>query len=114
MIYGWRLSRVIHYIIALRLKFPDERILISKYDFSDAYRRVAHSATAAAQSVIVFANITYIEFRLSFGRYIHPTFLVLTFGNDHRFEQRNSTQRELGSKRHIQPDKAVTAKSKAQ
>ena len=66
-IYGWRLSRVIHYIVALRLQFPDERTLTAKYNFSDAYRRVAHSPQAAAQYIIVIANVAYIALRLSFG-----------------------------------------------
>ena len=37
MIYGWCLPRCIHFVVALRLAFPDHRILIAKYDFSDAY-----------------------------------------------------------------------------
>ena len=44
MIYGWCLSRLIHFVVALRLEFSNERILIAKCDFLDAYRRVAHSA----------------------------------------------------------------------
>ena len=70
MIYGWCLSRLIHFVVALRLAFPNERILIAKYDFSDAYRRVAHSA--AAQSIIVSEGISYIALRLSFGGVPNP------------------------------------------
>jgi hypothetical protein len=36
MVYGWCLSRVIHYIVALRGAHPGKRIYIAKYDFSDA------------------------------------------------------------------------------
>ena len=36
MVYGFSLSRTIHFIVAFRKKFPEERILISKYEFSDA------------------------------------------------------------------------------
>jgi hypothetical protein len=57
MIYGWCLSRIIHFIVALRLEYPLLRVFIVKYDYSDAYRRVAHSPLAAAQSIIVFAGI---------------------------------------------------------
>ena len=48
MVYGFCLHQIIHYICALRLRFPTKRILISKYNFSNAYRRIAHSARAVA------------------------------------------------------------------
>ena len=67
MIYGFCLLRLIHYIVALRLAFPDELILISKYDFSDAYRRIAHSALAAAQTILVVGEIAYIMLCLFWG-----------------------------------------------
>jgi len=60
MIYGFCLLRLIHYIVALQLKYPNESILISKYDFSDAYRRMCHSALAAAQTIRVVGEIAYI------------------------------------------------------
>ena len=47
MVYGWCLPRTIHYIVALRSQFPEDRIFIAKYDYSDAYRRIAHAASAA-------------------------------------------------------------------
>lgn len=72
MIYGWCLPRIIHFIVALRLAFPDKRILIAKYDFSDAYRRIAHSAGAAAQSIIIFAGIAFVALRLTFGGSPNP------------------------------------------
>jgi hypothetical protein len=72
MIYGWCLSRVIHFIVALRLAYPLLLIFISKYDYSDAYRRVAHSPSAAAQSIIVFAGVAYIALRLTFGGSPNP------------------------------------------
>jgi hypothetical protein len=72
MIYGWCLSRVIHFIVALRLAYPFLRIFIMKYDYSDAYRRVAHSPSAAAQSIIIFAGVAYIALRLTFGGSPNP------------------------------------------
>jgi hypothetical protein len=72
MIYGWCLSRVIHFIVALRLAYPLLRIFIMKYDYSDAYRRVAHSPSAAAQSIIIFADVAYIALRLTFGGSPNP------------------------------------------
>ena len=44
MIYGWCLPRIIHYVVALRIHNPTLLIFISKYDYSDAYRRIAHSS----------------------------------------------------------------------
>jgi hypothetical protein len=72
MVYGWCLLRIIHFIVALRLDFPDKKIFLAKYDFSDAYRRVAHSASAAVQSIIVFAGIAFIALRLTFGGSPNP------------------------------------------
>jgi hypothetical protein len=72
MIYGWCLLRLIHFIVALRAKFPQSRILICKYDYSDAYRRIAHAAHAAVQSIAVFAGIAYIALRMTFGGSPNP------------------------------------------
>jgi hypothetical protein len=72
MVYGYCLSRILHWIVSLRRDFPSTRILIAKYDYSDAYRRMAHSATAAAQSVAVFEDIAYIATRLTFGGSPNP------------------------------------------
>ena len=47
MVYGWCFPRVVHYVASLRWAFPAMLILICKYDYSDAYRRIAHSAQAA-------------------------------------------------------------------
>jgi hypothetical protein len=35
IIYGWCLSRILHYIVALRLAYPGNSILIAKYDYRD-------------------------------------------------------------------------------
>jgi hypothetical protein len=72
MIYGWCLLRILHFIAALRFAFPNKRILIGKYDYSDAYRRMCHSASAAAQSIAVLGGIAYIALRLTFGGSPNP------------------------------------------
>ena len=51
MIYGFCLLRLIQYIVALHLAFPDEKIFIANYNFSDVYRRISYSAAAAAQTM---------------------------------------------------------------
>lgn len=72
MIYGWCLSRVIHFIVTLRLAHPLLIIFIMKCDYSDAHRRVAHSPSAAAKSIIIFAGIAHIALRLTFGGSPNP------------------------------------------
>jgi hypothetical protein len=72
MIYGWCLLRILTFMVALRWAFPNKRILIAKYDYSDAYRRMCHSAKAAAQSIAVIAGIAYIALRLTFGGSANP------------------------------------------
>jgi hypothetical protein len=55
MIYGWCLTHIIHFIIALQLAFPLLPILIIKYDYSDVYHPVVHSPSAVAQSIILLS-----------------------------------------------------------
>ena len=52
MVYGWCLLRIIHYIAALRCRNPGVRIFISKFDYSDAYKRISQSPRSSAASVI--------------------------------------------------------------
>jgi hypothetical protein len=72
MIYGWCLGRVVHFILALRKEHPGKKIFISKYDYSDAYRRIHHAASAAAQSISVRDGVGYIALRLTFGGSPNP------------------------------------------
>ncbi|KAI2502043.1 hypothetical protein MHU86_12446 [Fragilaria crotonensis] len=73
MIYGWCFPRiVVHYIVSLRFRYPDMRVLISKYDYSDAYRRIAHSAEAATQTISINGNTAYLSLRLTFGGSPNP------------------------------------------
>jgi hypothetical protein len=72
MIYGWCLPRLIHYIVSLRAAYPRKAILIAKYDYSDAYRRIAHSASAAAQTISTLGAFAYVYLRLTFGGSPNP------------------------------------------
>ena len=72
MVYGWCLPRILHFVVALRLKFPSLIIFIAKYDYSDAYRRVAHSAQAAVQTIAVLLPLAYMSLRLTFGGAPNP------------------------------------------
>jgi hypothetical protein len=73
MVYGWCLLRILHFVVALRLvAHPDRRIFISKFDFSDAYKRMAHSARAITQTIVVFLGVAYIALRMTFGGSANP------------------------------------------
>ena len=72
MVYVFCLFRTIHFIVALRRKFPNKRILISKYDFSNAYRRMAHIASSAIQTILVHSRKAFIYLRLTFGAAANP------------------------------------------
>jgi hypothetical protein len=72
MVYGWCLLQILHYIIAVRIKMPSKIIFICKYDYSDAYRRIAHSAEAAAQTIATQGDLAYISLRLTFGGAPNP------------------------------------------
>jgi hypothetical protein len=72
MIYGWCASRIIHFIVSLQLEYPEARIFITKYNYSDAYRWMAHSAQAAAMSIAIFMRVAYIAIRLTFGGSPNP------------------------------------------
>jgi hypothetical protein len=78
MIYGWCLPRIIHSIVSLRLAYPQSIILATKYDYSDAYRRIAHSAIAAAQTIGTVEDhqanlrLAFLCLRLTFGGSPNP------------------------------------------
>ena len=72
MVHGHCMKRIIHYVVALRLKYPDEIILISNYNMSDAYCWMVHSSSAAAQTILVLDDRAYIMLRLLFGGSPNP------------------------------------------
>jgi hypothetical protein len=72
MVYGWCLPRIFHFMVALRYHHPNKRIFISKYDYSDAYRRMAHEAKAAAQTISAIGDAAFIALRLTFGGSPNP------------------------------------------
>jgi len=72
MIYGQCFSRLIHYVVALRLKHPNRLILVAKFDYSDAYRRVTHNGRTAAQQILVVEETAYIMLRMTFGGSANP------------------------------------------
>ena len=73
MVYGFCLSCTIHFIVALQRKFSEKQILISKCDFSDAYKRMAHKVSLAIQMIFFQGKRAYIYLRLTFGVSANPT-----------------------------------------
>jgi hypothetical protein len=72
MVYGWCLPRILHYLAALRSRNPGRKIFISKYDYSDAYKRISQDAETAAATVIRVDGIAYVCLRMVFGGSPNP------------------------------------------
>lgn len=72
MVYGFCLSRVLHYLAALRHRNPGRKIFIAKFDYSDAYKRISQSPKASASTVIRFEEVAYICWRMVFGGSPNP------------------------------------------
>jgi hypothetical protein len=68
IIYGWCQPRILHFIVlSLRTQHPKSRILISKYNYRDAYRRIAHSVAAALQTIVILRVTACLALRLTLG-----------------------------------------------
>ena len=67
LFYGSCLSRLIHYIISLRLYLPNVPILGGKSDFKAAYRRVSMHGDTAAKCSIINKNFALPSLGLTFG-----------------------------------------------
>jgi hypothetical protein len=65
--YGHCLSRLLHHIISLRIRYPDTKILIAKTDSKGAYRRISLHGNTAAKCIITLGDFSLISLRLTFG-----------------------------------------------
>ena len=72
MVYGWCFQRILHYLSALRARNPNQRIFMSKFDYSDAYKRISQSPDATAATVVRFGKIAYFCWRMVFGGSPNP------------------------------------------
>jgi len=71
--YGHMIVRLVHYIVALRLREPDQIILMQKTDYKSAYRRAhLHWETAIQTLTRVDENIAQIALRATFGGAPNP------------------------------------------
>jgi hypothetical protein len=65
--YGGCLSRVLHYIVSLRLRLPKVKILGGKSDIKAAYRRVTLHGDTAEKCTIMYKDFGLTSLRLTFG-----------------------------------------------
>ena len=72
MVYGWCFQRILHYLAALRSAHPSTRIYLSKFDYSDAYKRISQSPQATAATVVRFGRVAYFCWRMVFGGSPNP------------------------------------------
>jgi hypothetical protein len=65
--FGRALSRLVHWIVYLRGRFPTKRILLTKTDWKAAYRRGHLNIATALQCATQMENILLIPLRMTFG-----------------------------------------------
>ena len=65
--FGHCLTRVIHFVVALRNKFPNIPILIQKIDWKSAYRRAHMNWVTSIQCCSIFNEWALIPLRAVFG-----------------------------------------------
>ena len=72
--YGHALLRLIHYIVACREKYPNKRILLSKFDLKPTYRRCHMNYDTTIQSITQdpTLDIVMLILRLTFGGAANP------------------------------------------
>jgi hypothetical protein len=71
--YGSALIRFNHFIVDLRLKHPNSRILLTKADLKAAYRRMHNDPEVSVQSMITFEDLGLLALRLTFGGSPNPS-----------------------------------------
>ena len=64
--FGHCITRMIHFILALRKAHPHKRIFMQKIDYKSAYRRAHLNWQTAIQSMIQYDNYLYIALRATF------------------------------------------------
>jgi hypothetical protein len=65
MTYSYILSRVIHYIVNLRLIHPDKKIFICKFDIDAAYRRCHLPGKTATKCLTIHNGILLMALRMT-------------------------------------------------
>ena len=86
--YGGRFSRVVHYVVSLRL--------IGKFDFKAAYRRVSLHGDISEKCTIMYNQFSLPSLRLTFSRSPCPHEFCFFFRNVCRSSKRFATLQRLG------------------
>jgi hypothetical protein len=67
LIYGFCLRRILAHILSMRKRYPDDRILISKFDIKQAFRRIHYHGDSATKCITVLNNLAILQLRMTFG-----------------------------------------------
>jgi hypothetical protein len=67
IMYGFCLRRIIHYILGLRQRHPETKIMINKFDYDAAYRCCHMASTSATESLTIHNKLLFMALRLTFG-----------------------------------------------
>ena len=70
---GHMLSRLIHYIVATRIRHPFTRILLQKVDYKSACRRGHLNSKSAVQTIVGVGTLALLALRLTFGGKPNPS-----------------------------------------
>ena len=74
LVMGHCLDRIIHQIVTLRWHHPDDRILLSKFDWASAYRRIHGNGNVVARNITIDPSMDFLHLnlRLTFGASANP------------------------------------------
>jgi hypothetical protein len=65
--FGFCLKRIIHYIVSLRQRHPQKRVMVGKFDWKSAYRRAHLSGQTALESITQVNGFLVAFLRMPFG-----------------------------------------------
>ena len=74
LVMGHCIDRIIHQIVVLRWHHPTEKILLSKFDWASAYRRIHGDGEVAARNITIDPSnlFAHLNLRLTFGASANP------------------------------------------
>jgi hypothetical protein len=67
IMYSYVLSRLLHYIVSSRLRYPTTKIFLCKVDLDAAYRCCNMSSTTSLESSTIFEGLLLVALCLTFG-----------------------------------------------
>jgi hypothetical protein len=67
LVFGFALQRFIHYIVSCRWHFPNQRILLGKFDWKSAYKGAHLRLSTAVECMTCFEDLSFMALRYTFG-----------------------------------------------